>query len=137
MTKYKYELGRGFEPFEWPCWGNFNTPLHRILASPKFFVARFLLDAGASADVRNAYGRTALYEVVRCHDYSVVAFLIEQGANLNAVTEARSFKCEDCDRSQIAGVLPLNEAVSNRDQRLVRMLLEAGADVSISSPLEG
>lgn len=116
-------------------WANVNTPLHRFSLAEKFDAASVLLDNGGQMELLNALGRTAMHEVVTRNLPKAVRFLIENGANVNAVSEARRFKDgRDIDRWGWADVVPLHEAVWNSNKMIAEILIRAGANRDHISP---
>ena len=83
-------------------------------------LSRFLLTEGADPDLPNADGRTALFVVSMVGHAEIVELLLEFDANPNSTTD---------------GIYntPLMIAVINNNPETVRMLLAAGADMSIEN----
>ncbi|KAI0849587.1 hypothetical protein F5Y00DRAFT_261372 [Daldinia vernicosa] len=119
-------------------WANYNTPLHRSLWHHHYDAATLLLKNGARIDLCNALGRTPLHEALRfkfnSSQYEKVKFLIENGANVNAESEERSFHDQYTHRSGAAGIVPLHEAIRSWDSQMVTILVEAGASLTQLSP---
>ena len=115
-------------------WANYNTPLHKALRGGSRDAAALLLRSGARIDALNALGRTALLEAVARSDYDGVAFLLENGARVDAPTEERSFEDQYTERSGVAGIVPLQEAMHADDLRIVELLVEGGANLNQTSP---
>ena len=95
------------------------------------YSARKLLWAGADVNCVgyiNARKSTALQLAVENNDKEMVTFLVEQGANVNFIVDARRFA--------------LQLAVENNDKEMVALLIENGADVNLlneyhhSTPLD-
>ncbi|KAI8951519.1 hypothetical protein F4801DRAFT_544956 [Xylaria longipes] len=76
-------------------WANYNTPLHMSLHKRQFSTAALLLEHGAQIDLLNALGKTPLHEAISRSDSEAVKFLIDKGADLNTMSEERSFEDED------------------------------------------
>ncbi|KAI1197632.1 hypothetical protein F5X97DRAFT_301578 [Nemania serpens] len=114
-------------------WANCNTPLHMSLKRRQFDTAALLLTHGAHINLLNALGRTALHEAISRSDSEAVKFLVDNGADLNAITEERSLQDSDTRRSGIAGILPLHEAIRAWNLQAAELLVEGGADLTRTS----
>jgi ankyrin repeat protein len=77
--------------------------------------ARLLVDAGANVDDEDAAGVSAATLAAHSGFTDVVEFLLERGANASA------------DK---AGFTALHEAIMRRDEKLVKILLDHGADAN-------
>ncbi|KAJ8130723.1 hypothetical protein O1611_g2903 [Lasiodiplodia mahajangana] len=115
-------------------WANYNTPLHMSFKQRQFEAAILLLKHSAQIDLRNALGRTPLHEAISGSDSEAIKFLIENGADLNAVSEERSFEDEDTHRFGNSGILPLHEAIRTWNLQAAKLLVEGGADLSRTAP---
>ncbi len=81
-----------------------------------------LLDQGIPADSRDSLGRPPLFSAAANGKLDVVALLIARDdVNINATSNAPH------------SITPLVAAVSNRHHPVIKILLQAGADVSIRS----
>ena len=84
-----------------------------------------------SVNARNSQGETALIVATLKNDFEMVKYLLSIGANVNQAIEPptrRRPKKDDCDCPPIdVGATPLIYA---KDQKIVRLLLDAGADVN-------
>lgn len=109
-------------------WANVDTPLQKLSLARKFDAALVLLANGAQIDLLNAHGRTPLHEAINKDLLEVVGFLIECGADVNAVSEARSFKDQKSYHWGSSGIVPLHETVRNLNPEILEMLIGAGAD---------
>ena len=78
--------------------------------------AKLLVAAGANVNDEDAWGVSAVVLAAHSGFTDVVEFLLEKGANANS------------DR---AGFTALHEAVMRRDENLVRVLLDHGADANL------
>lgn len=67
---------------------------------------------------RSKYGRNALVAAIRCRRHEMAQFLVERGANVNAIGECTG---------------PLKEAVKLADLKMVQLLLDAGASPVIGA----
>ncbi|HND19840.1 MAG TPA: ankyrin repeat domain-containing protein [Acidobacteriota bacterium] len=84
-----------------------------------------------SVNARNSHGETALIAATQKNDFEMVKYLLSIGAKVNQAieppTQHRSKKDDgDCPPIDV-GATPLIYA---RDQKIVRLLLDAGADVN-------
>jgi ankyrin repeat protein len=96
-----------------------RTPLHQAAMQGRTDVAALLLAHGADIEARDQQGRTPLLLTVDqpAASREMVAFLIRNKAQVNA--------------RSAAGDTPLQAALS-RDREIVRMLLDAGANVNVA-----
>jgi uncharacterized protein len=78
--------------------------------------ARLLVAAGANVNDEDAWGVSAVVLAAHSGFTDVVEFLLEKGANANS------------DR---AGFTALHEAIMRRDENLVKVLLDHGADANL------
>ena len=81
-------------------------------------LVRLLIEHGAQIDGRRGYTASLLTEALRSGHSGVVAVLLEKGVDPNVTDHG--------------GQTPLMLATSNGDKRSIRVLLAAGADVSVS-----
>ncbi|KAJ4258107.1 hypothetical protein NW762_008247 [Fusarium torreyae] len=122
-------------PSWWKAWCLRNTPLHQALWLENLDLAKFLLDAGADVNIRNAYGRTPIHEAVDFKRRDVVAFLIKHGADANALTAESTVRYHaNSERQGIQGLLPLHIALADGNSSLIQLLLDGGADASWTTP---
>lgn len=100
-----------------------NTPLQHAAERGTGEIAELLIKAGADVNVRGRYGATPLIDAVygrySVRHTDVVEALIRGGADLNA-TEPRR-----------AGGTALHAAIQRKNVPIAKLLIEAGADVSI------
>lgn len=82
-------------------------------------IARVLLNAGADPNYQNE-GLTPFLAAICLSQYDIIAACIDAGANLGPIG---------------SGEAPLSFAIHQQDNRSVRMLLDAGADVNLKSYL--
>lgn len=94
--------------------------IHRYTVYGDVGAIKELLRSGIDINSRNTNQETALYVAVLNKKHIVLAFLIDQGADLNAASSS--------GMSPSILALRLNDIVS------FRMLLEAGADVDLGMP---
>ena len=115
-------------------WANSSTPLHKAVFSGRD-EATLLIENGANIDFLNALGRTALHEAAKYSRYEVASFLIREGANVNAETEARTVKdIHWGQRLGEANLTPLHEAIGVGNEKMVAILIEGEANVNHVSP---
>lgn len=88
------------------------TPLSLAVLAHQPRMLRWLLDAGHEVDQTNDFGATALFEATESDDVECARILLRAGANL----EHRS----NIPETPLAGA---------RSQAIVRLLLDAGADI--------
>jgi ankyrin repeat protein len=118
--------------------------------------ARQALADGADINARDRLGRGPLHLAVREGEVEMVAFLLEQGADPNLLSEGRSraphFEAEKDKQADVIGLLAkgganlnavdcwgwtaLEHAASAGEVRLTEALLEAGADPLDRTPQE-
>ncbi|MBI4747975.1 MAG: ankyrin repeat domain-containing protein [Acidobacteria bacterium] len=95
-----------------------------------FAAVKKVLQSG-NINARNSQGETALIVATLKNDFEMVKYLLSIGANVNQEIEhptQRRSKKDNCDCPPIdVGATPLIYA---RDQKIVRLLLDAGADVN-------
>jgi len=93
------------------------TPMYLACSLANAPLAERLLSAGADPNVLDQSGETLLSVATRAHAPSVVAALIEHGANVNAAMQ---------DWKSTALMLAIRE----NESAIVKMLLDHGADVN-------
>jgi hypothetical protein len=123
------------------------TPLH-LAKDAK--VAKLLLKAGASVDLLDVAGLTPLQEAAEVDRLDVVEAILAAGHKLDLWTAVRLGKRDDVKRMlkedpAVATTRPAGKGESRRqpalavaarrgDRELVRLLLDAGADVNDTTP---
>ncbi|KAJ3477766.1 hypothetical protein NLG97_g8750 [Lecanicillium saksenae] len=120
---------------------NGNTPLHIACVYEESW-CKWLLDAGADPTLRNIHGMTPLHLAARCKQSNVVGMLLnalherfgdqapERVDVINARVVATSYNIyEPWD------ITPLFYACQSGRPESVKLLLDAGADPNIGSPL--
>ncbi|CAM9485929.1 unnamed protein product, partial [Ascophyllum nodosum] len=100
-----------------------GSPLHIAACQGSVAIATALLEAGADKEARMVNGRSPLHLAVINDNIDVVTLLVRNEAFT-----------EHCDRSR--DQTPLSEAAEYGLAPIIRILLEAGADVE-STSLEG
>jgi ankyrin repeat protein len=129
------------------------TALIVSIMNKQFTFARFLIDRGADVNVVDAAGRTALYAItdIRNEDYSalpnrpltdplpsidVVKALLDKGARVD-VPLTRNLPgrsgMDAGDTTLAAGTTALMRAARAGDHAVMRLLLEHGADASLTT----
>lgn len=83
-----------------------------------------LADFGASVDVADENGETALYRFVRDGNLRMARVLLDHKANVRAALKD-------------TGAEPLHEAAGNRSAKMVALLLDRGADVNAQQKSDG
>lgn len=81
-------------------------------------VVKTLLTKGASIDLKDNFGRTALYYAAINGQAEVVQLLLERGATVDA--------------KENRGITPLLMATQNQDMEVINLLLDKGADPNAS-----
>lgn len=124
-----------------------DPPLHQAAFSGNMAVVRKLLDEGASPNLENYHGDTALHSALRGEHYDVAELLISRGADVNWPDRHGSRGAETFSRSQgyeqmqwllkngldrsfrfKNGENELFRAVQVDDERMVGILLDGGFD---------
>jgi len=100
-------------------------PLSAAAAAGHEAIVRLLLNFGAEIEASDKYSRTALYQAVTWDHEAVVALLLHRGACPEGLYNG-SYGFEDIDS-------PLQVAARNLNEPVMRMLIEAGADVNAKS----
>lgn len=101
------------------CRNASSLPLITILAKDGHTeLVKLVLDAGADVNLADSGGITALYRAASFNHVATVQLLIERGANFNATTKKGKWT-------------PLMIAAEEGYQRIVEVLLEAGANTQL------
>jgi Ankyrin repeats (3 copies)/Ankyrin repeats (many copies) len=107
--------------------GYYRTPAAAALAGRHFELAQVLHRNGSPLDMRGISGKSLLHAAVHQGDFEMVRVLLDYGLNVNI-------------RDNL-GSTPLNFALEYRskniDPRVVRFLLDHGADPNILAQLQG
>ena len=98
-----------------------KTPLHLAATHQQIETVRLLVSAGANLESKDKYGSTPLHQAASMRKGDSIEYLIESGADVNAVTKS--------------GVSVLHTSIGHPSYiELVRMLIEAGANVNYGTP---
>jgi uncharacterized protein len=129
------------------------TPLVAAIMNKQYTLARFLVDRGADVTVADAGGRTALYAMIdiRNEDWTampnrplddptptldIVKALIDHGAKLDVpLTRPLTVRSgmDFGDTTLGAGATPLMRAARAGDHAVIRLLLDKGADPTLTT----
>ena len=123
------------------------------IMNKQYGFARFLIDRGADVNTVGGYGRAALYAIVdiRNEDWSalparktedplptldIVRALLARGANVNLALTANlpgRSGMDSGDTTLTVGTTPLMRAARAGDTAVIRLLLESGADATLTT----
>ncbi|KUJ11878.1 ankyrin [Mollisia scopiformis] len=95
-------------------------------------IVELIIEHGADIKYRNSERRTALYYAVQSGNVHIAAYLLDHGANPNDKAPAPVF----ADRGENWDICALQVALHKKDNKMVRSLVERGADVKFQ-PLAG
>ena len=124
-----------------------ESPLHIACSSENSSIPRLLLENGAAVNVnqRDNLGSSPLYKAIFCHRASTVQLLLGKGADPKQHTTQSSYHLVPYVPRAVCSLLgrhpdeglgpPLSEAVANRSEEIVRLLLENSADPYCSEEL--
>ena len=141
-------------PIQYACWQG-NTKIVRMLAEygadidyngmdeggPLTFAAATgntsllscLLDLGAQVDIRSHRGgETALHKAVFRNRHETAELLISHDADVNAITRSGGHTAMFEGGAKLRAEGPLHLAAAYADTKMIRILLEAGADRSLT-----
>ncbi len=129
------------------------SPLLISILNDHLDVARFLLDRGAEANTRDFWGRTPLWAAVdlrnmdldhgldkgvdRAPVFDFIKLLLDRSANVNARTKEYHpgrrwlYSLGDVSWVDMTGQTPFLRAALSGDTKVMRLLLERGADPNI------
>lgn len=100
-----------------------STALMHMAIYGRNDAVRMLIEAGAEIDAENKFGNTALILAVRHGHVSVVRHLVSTGVVSNRILDHKDKK----------GISALHRAAGQGRLDLVKLLIEAGADVNLPS----
>ncbi|NIJ07418.1 ankyrin repeat protein [Sphingomonas vulcanisoli] len=100
-----------------------ETALHIVIKKHDETWLVFLLQKGASPNIKDRQGNTPLMIAAQTGDADAARVLIAVGATLNTVNDS--------------GETPLIRAVLNRDVTMASLLVQGGADPTIRDTLQG
>ena len=103
------------------------TPLHSAAGKGEIEVARILLKAGAMTEKRNEYGMFPIHLAVFSKKAEMVELLIKFKANINQIVVPFSSNSS----STFLHDTPLNWAVREGLEEIVKVLIDNGADLEI------
>jgi ankyrin repeat protein len=130
------------------------TPLMMAIINGHFDVAAVLVRKGANVNAVDRSGRGALYHAADMNTLEwlfsrpnpkpsgdldavgIARLLLERGANVNARLTARGFAIQHDslgNANLTAGSTPFMKAATTSDVRMIRLLLEHGADPSLAN----
>lgn len=100
-----------------------RTPLHQAAMRNRIEVVKYFLDRGANTEARDEHGLTPLLLALdqRTSSIGVIALLVQHGAKVNVRSSA--------------GTPAIHSAVG-RSVEIVRLLLDAGADINTPDRLQ-
>lgn len=112
-------------------WAHTETFLHRATRLHLFDLAEFLVASGADVNKRNELGRTPLHEAVLSRSWLAVAFLLQQGAEIEALTGGTNVVWYEGTQTVHGekGLTPMHLALHNSDVDLLHLLVAQGADI--------
>ncbi len=87
----------------------------------------YLLDHGASVDVTNSFGKTALYYAIQLNDHRLVELLIDRGADVNHTYKSAKEINDPCGMLRHTKRTPLMHAAQNSDIDMIKLLVKHGA----------
>lgn len=94
-----------------------NRPIHMAIKAKSYKITKLLIKKGADVNIENEQGKTPVYIATEMSYIEILGLLIEKGACVNT---------PDCVELQS----PLHVAASLNNERMVRMLIDAGASVN-------
>lgn len=118
-----------------------ETALMTVARTGSVEAARVLLDHGAGiAATEEWHGQTALMWAVSENHPEMTAFLVERGANVNAISDINEWERQNTAEPRAkwlpaGGLTPLLFAARDGCQKCAEVLAGAGADIQVQDPL--
>ncbi|KAL2068468.1 hypothetical protein VTL71DRAFT_16566 [Oculimacula yallundae] len=114
-----------------------TTSLHRASSRGFTQIVRLLLDLGLEIEAVHTLGRTALHTAARWKEFNsadCLPMLLKHGANINATAPVgcKSYNKDQEPQVEVAGCTPLICASEQGYLAAVKILLDAGADITAS-----
>ena len=118
---------------------NARTPIYYAIRSKKFELVKYLVNScGAKVDMADYRNITPLHIAAEVGSKSIVSFLVEKGAKINAkvasldysVTLKTAFSKAPIPDEAKNGKSPLHLAAESGSEDVVVLLLEKGADIN-------
>ena len=125
MVRFLVENGADLEMYGYSQ----RNALQHAASSGHNLIIKELLAAGANVNSRGKLG-SVLSCAVNGNQPDTVRLLLQNGANVNEVTETQEGNTRPWPN-------PLLQASKNKNPRIVKILLDAGADPNVSSALWG
>jgi ankyrin repeat protein len=105
------------------------TPLLAASSASNARMVRYLIAKGARADVKDAFGHTALMNAAATGSMETMRLLLAMGADVNAVSDPEPFPKVKNGAIQLGLFTALNSAAPFGPPEKVRILLDHGAKV--------
>ena len=136
IARILFESGAGVNT----CDSNGDTALHHACAwpAPQYSAVQWLVENGADVNASNndgmtpETGHTPLFKAASSYDYGLAAYLLNAGANPNALTPDGSPLHRVCS----SGFKYTNDIFQKYGGNIVSLLLEHGADPNLRHQFE-
>ena len=109
---------------------NQRAGFHKAARDGDDLILEMMLEEGTDVDIRAADGRTALHLIAEKGNELGARLLLDHGAKLNAVSYTKGSAVE---RKFGGGRTPLHWAAEYRQLGMIKLLVEAGADMGIQN----